>query len=154
MALPRFVPRRVVPDVVSGASSAHVVARLWRLSRAPARETPLHLFLARHSDVILLLCSSHVALWRLAKRHHQDNSITNGQHADTLTPSAPHDTVHQLRQVFTALLLGLGMITRRLTANKADTIPEPVQRLRTVVAEGIDLVNTLDSAADQTHSAR
>jgi hypothetical protein len=154
MALPRFVPRRVVPFVVSGASGAHILTRLWRLSRAPAHQTPLHQFLARHSDVILVLCSSHVIVWRLAKRHHQNNSISNSQHADPMTPAAAHDTVHQLKQVFTALLLGLGMMTRRLATNRANTIPNLVQQLRTVVAEGIELVNALDAASDQIPSAR
>ncbi len=152
MAQARFAPRHVAPYVISGVSGAHILTRLWRSSRAPAHETPLHLFLARHSDVILVLCSSHVVVWRLAKRHHQNSSITNGQHSDKRTPTAPHDTVHQLRQVFTALLLGLGMIARRFATNKADTIPNLVRQLRTVVAEGIDLVNALDPAPDQTRS--
>jgi hypothetical protein len=152
MALPHFAPRRVVPYVISGASGAHILARLWRLSRAPARNAPLHQFLARHSDIMLVLCSSYMAVWRLAKRHHQDNLMTNGQYTDRLTPAVRQHTVHQLRQVFTALLLGLGMISRRLAANKADTIPNLVQRLRSVVAEGIQLVNALDAASDQTRS--
>jgi hypothetical protein len=112
LAQARFAPRHLAPYVISGASGAHIFARLWRLSRAPARKAPLHLFLARHSDVMLVLCSSHVVVWRLAKRYHQDNAITNDQHPDKMTPTAQHDTVHQLRQVFTALLLGLGMRLR------------------------------------------
>jgi hypothetical protein len=152
MAQARFAPWHVAPYVISGASGAHILARLWRSSRAPARKTPLHLFLAHHSDVILVLCSSHVVVWRLAKRHHQDNTTTTGQHADAMTPSAAHDTVFQLRQVFTALLLGLGMIARRLATNKGDTIPNLVQQLRTVVAKAIDLVNALDPAPDHTRS--
>ena len=154
MALPHFVPRRVTPYIITGASGAHILTRLWRLSRAPARNAPLHQFLARHSDVMLVLGSSYLAVWRLAKQHHQERFFTNGHYTQQRTPSAGHDTIHELRQVFTALLLGLGLIARRAASNRGDTIPNLVQRLRTVVAEGIDLVNTLDAASDQTHSVR
>ena len=153
MALPHFAPRQVVPYVISGATGAHIFARLWRLSRAPARKIPLHLFLARHSDVMLVLCSAHVVVWRLAKRHDRNEGMQSAYLSDTLPSTVLHERVHELRQVFTALLLGLGMISRRFLTNKADTIPNLVQRLRTVVTEGIDLVNALDAAADQTRSA-
>jgi hypothetical protein len=90
MALPHVAPRRVAPYVISGASGAHILARFWRVGRAPARNAPLHQFLARHSDVMLILGSSYVAVWRLAKRHHQDNSMTNGHDTDRLAPAARH----------------------------------------------------------------
>ena len=153
MAHARFAPRRVAPYVISGASGAHILARLWRLSHAPARKTPLHRFLARHTDVILVLCSSHMVVWRLAKRHHRNESFPTDHLSDTLALATRHKSVHELRQVFTALLLGLGMISRRFGANKADTIPNLVQRLRSVVDEGIAVVNALDAVPDESHSA-
>ena len=53
-------------------------------------------------------------------------------------------TDHQLRQVFTALRLGLDLIKRKEAAGKINEIPELVKRLQDVVAEGIQTLNVLD----------
>ena len=143
MALPRITPGRVGPYLLSGASGAHILMRMWRLSRQPASTAPLHLFLLKHTDVILVLGSGPVIIWHLTRRNHRH--VSNG------SPLANHPDqslipyiAHQLRQVFTALLLGLGLIKRRATANTTAGIPQLAERLQNVVAEGIQAVNVLD----------
>ena len=148
-----IMPRRVAPYVVSGVSGVHVLARMWRLSRKPASDVAFHVFLLKHSDVLLILGSGPVIVWQLAKRHEHPGSH-NGLGAHLANGAPEHDArasiiagvAHQLRQVFTTLLLGLGLIKRKANAGRTKEIPGLVERLDSVVSEGIDAVNVLDSS--------
>ena len=135
--------RQAAPWVMSGVGGMHIMIRIWRVSRAPARELPLPDFLIAHSDVLMLLCGGPV-VWAFARRH----KLRNGWYSITAEPlSAPRllwHTIHQLRQVFTALLLGLGLIKRKATAGTSADVVRLVERLKLVVAEGIQVLDSLD----------
>lgn len=145
-------PRRLAPYVISTASGLHVMRRMWRLSRMPASDAGLHLFLLKHTDVILILGSGPVIIWRLTKRGGERavNSVaeraSNGATADSSGASIISSVVHRLRQVFTALLLGLGLIRRKANAGDTIEIPRLVRHLNKVVSQGIDAVDVLDSS--------
>ena len=151
MAQLQISPRRVAPYVLSTASGLHVLQRMWRLSRKPASDAALHIFLLKHTDVVLILTSSPIIIWQLRK-HHQQGSALNGtaEHpsdratAGTTDASLISSVARRLRQVFTALLLGLGLIKRKANAGKTKEIPRLVRRLNNVVSDGIDAVNVLD----------
>jgi hypothetical protein len=151
MAQLQISPRRVAPYVVSTASGLHVLRRMWRLSRMPASDAALHVFLLKHTDIILILSSGPVIIWQLRKRREQGNTLngstehpSDGATADTADGSLISSVAHELRQVFTALLLGLGLIKRKANAGKTREIPRLVRRLDNVVSDGIDAVNVLD----------
>jgi hypothetical protein len=151
MAWLQISPRRVAPYVVSTASGLHVLRRMWRLSRMPASDAALYVFLLKHADVILILGSSPVIIWQLRKRREQGSTLNGStQHpsdeptGDTADASLISSVAHRLRQVFTSLLLGLGLIKRKANAGKTREIPRLVRLLDNVVSEGIDAVNVLD----------
>src|SRR5689334_11310202 len=101
---------QVVPWLVSGASGCYILARARKLSRAKASRVPWSRFLARQSDVILMLCGG-PAVWHLAKRWRAARQYMSYPDHERASPLA--GAVHQLRQVFTVLLIGLGLIVRR-----------------------------------------
>jgi hypothetical protein len=152
MTLPHVTPRRVVPYLLSGASGVHILARMWRLSRLPAANAPLHVFLLRHADVILVLGSGPV-VWRLARREHQDVSRSSHLVNHPNQSLIPY-IAHQLRQVFTALLLGLGLIKRKATAQQSTDITGLANRLQNLVGEGIRAVNVLDPPTTVAENGR
>lgn len=151
MAQSQISPRDVAPYVLSTASGLHVLQRMWRLSRKPASDAALHVFLLKHTDVILILGSGPVIIWQLTKRRGQESALnssteppSNRAPADSPNASLISSVAHQLRQVFTSLLLGLGLIKRKANAGELTEIPGLVRRLGNVVSEGINAVDTLD----------
>jgi len=147
-----ITPRRVAPYIISGATGVHILTRMRRLSQQPAIDVPLHFFLLKHTDVMLSLGGASMVIWHLAK--HKPRPLTS----ETLTTArstgftvSPSDksvitgVVHQLRQVFTALLLGLGLVERKADAGNTQAIAGLVRRLKAVVRSGINSVNVLDS---------
>jgi len=144
MALPQITPHRVAPYLVSGASEVYILMRLWRLNRRVADDEPAHLFLFKNTDVILLLTGIPV-VWHIAQRKKQPRPRSHN--LDTRNTAQPIivQVVHQLRQVFTGLLLGLGLIKRKVHNKESIDIPRLVDRLQNIVAEGIQAVNKLDS---------
>jgi len=150
MAL-QISPRRVAPYVVSTASGLHVLRRMWRLSRMPASDAALYVFLLKYTDVILIVGSGPVIIWSLTKRGKKESTLnrsterpSDGATADTSGEAIIRGVAHQLRQVFTALLLGLGLIKRKANAGETMEIPRIVRRLNNVISQGIDAVNVLD----------
>jgi hypothetical protein len=143
MALPHITPRRVAPYLLSGVSGVHILVRMWRLNRQPVSNGPVHVFLLKHTDVVLVLTGMPV-MWHLAQRHGlraiQDTPDTQ----DTTAQPVIMQVAHQLRQVFTSLLLGLGLIERKIINRQSYDIPSLVHRLQNIVAEGIQTVNVLD----------
>jgi hypothetical protein len=142
MALLQLTPRRIAPYLVSGASGVHILARMWRLTRMPASTRPLHIFLLRNSDIIVVLVGGPV-IHHLANRNQAGvpSHLANGERGrQPLILQISHD----LRQVFAVLLIGLGIIRRRTLRQQTDQIPQLVERLQRVIAEGIQAVNKLD----------
>jgi hypothetical protein len=140
----RLVPRHVAPYLVGGASSLHIFVRLWLLHRRPASDAPLHVFLLKHTDVLFVLGAAPVVVWRIAKWHPLQPLPDPSTTADPSLRTLIAHTAHELRQVFTALLLGLGLIRRKVMTGKTLEIPSLVRRLQQVVTTGIDAVNGLD----------
>jgi hypothetical protein len=139
-----FEIEQIAPWLISGASGCYVVARARQLSRARASRTTWLHFLAGQSDVILALCGC-PAIWHIARRHAVARRRTHSASGDhqNLTAGA----AHQLRQVFTVLLLGLGMIARRASDRKTIAL---AQRLQRITRTGANLLSALDdlSAAE------
>jgi hypothetical protein len=152
MILPHITPRRVAPYLISGAYGAHILVRMWRLNRRPASNGPLHLFLLKNTDVILVLTGGPVVC-HLAQRH-QQRTTHHSPIADDTALSIIVQIAHQLRQVFTSLLLGLGIIKRKIANSQSNDIPLLVDRLRNVIAEGIAAVNMLDPPEIVTRDGR
>lgn len=129
---------RIVPWVVSGASGLYVVVRTRSLSRAKASSDPLLYFLLNQVDLLLMLCGSPV-IWYAANRRRQRNGqLMTEAH---LSP----EQMHRMRQVFSALLLGIGMLERRLRRNNTTEMAALVQRLHTIVREGIGLLRASET---------
>jgi hypothetical protein len=119
------------------------------LSRQPATDAPLHFFVLKHTDVVLALGGASVAIWQLAKhkpRHQTTDAPSNGSDASTMGTSLIVGVVHELRQVFTSLLVGLGLIRRRANAGNTAAVLDLVKRLNEVVRRGIGAVDVLESA--------
>jgi hypothetical protein len=142
MTLPHLTPRRLAPHLVRGAYGAHILFRMWRLSRLPPSQAPLHMFLLRNTDVLFVFAGAPV-VWRFAQQQYRRRTEldpdAHGPHR-----SVAHEAAHRLRQVFTVLLLGLGIIKRRVARNRPADIPRLVNRMEQVIADGIQAVNMLD----------
>ena len=144
---------QIAPWLISGASGCYIVARARQLSRARSSSATWPHFLARQSDVILALCGS-PAIWHIARRRATTRRLVRGAIGDRQGLAA--SAVHQLRQVFTVLLLGLGMIARQVKDHKTLAL---VQRLQRITRIGAGVLGALDqpvaaqSLADRnTHS--
>ena len=133
-----FEIEQIAPWLISGASGCYIVARARQLSRArPSYVTWFH-FLAGQSDVILALCGC-PAVWHIARRRAIVRRTTHTANGDRQRLAA--GAAHQLRQVFTVLLLGLGMIARRASDYKTLAL---VQRLQRITRTGASLLSVLD----------
>jgi hypothetical protein len=124
------------------------------LSRQPAIDTPLHFFLLKHTDILLSLGGTSVVIWQLAKHKPRQAKSANGPAAHTTNTSRIASVVHELRQIFTSLLLGLGLIKRKANAGNTEAIPDLVQRLNVVVRRGMDAVNVLEPSASSNGQGR
>ena len=151
MAQIPITPRHVAPYVIGGATGVHILTRMRRLSKQPASDVPLHFFLLKNTDVVLALGGASAAIWHLASRkprQRMPHTITlarsTGATATTPDKSLIAGVVHELRQVFTALLLGLGLIRRRAEAGDVQPISGLVKRLDSVVRHGMDAVDMLE----------
>lgn len=145
MALPHITPRRAAPYLLHGAYGAHIVVRMWHLSKQPPSNIPLFLFLLRHTDIVLVLTSL-PAVWFFAQQRRQ-RGVDDRPSAKPIDRPVRY-TAHQLRQVFTALLLGLGLLRRRITREQIGNALDMVERLQRVIAEGVQAVDRLDPPED------
>jgi len=148
-----IAPRRVAPYVISGATGVHVFLRMRHLSRQPATDAPLYFFLLKNTDVLLALGGASVVLWQLAKAKPRQG--TTGSPSARLPNSSavikPNKSLvirvaHELRQVFTSLLLGLDLIDRKVETGDMQAISRLVQRLKSVVRRSIAAIEMLESA--------
>jgi hypothetical protein len=155
----RHIPiEQIAPWFVSGASGCYVVARARRLSRAKASQATWLRFLAEQSDILVVLCGG-PAVWHFARRRIAMRHATCATEGDRSSLAA--GVTHQLRQVFTVLLLGLGMITRKATEGKTADLVVLTQRLQQITRAGAQLLSILDKPAaldlvdvgDDSHNA-
>jgi hypothetical protein len=123
------------PWLVSSISGFYIMARARRLSLAEASNAPLTKFLLRQSDVMLMLCGC-PALWHFARNRRASRTILYGTQARA---------VHHLRQVFTALMIGTGLLARKATAGKTAQLAALATRLNKIARDG---AATLDELGD------
>src|SRR4051812_48608157 len=123
---------QIVPWLFSGASGCYILARVRKLSLAKASRAPWPRFLARHSDVILILCGS-PAVWHLARRWRTaQRYVSYPKRARTMVLASVN---HQLRQVFTVLLIGLGLIVRKAGDGKSAELISLARRLQEIIRD-------------------
>jgi len=132
---------QLAPWLVSGASGCYVLARARQLSRAKASRAPWPRFLARQSDVILMLCGS-PAVWHFVRRRHA--ALRQARAVDDDQAILAAGAIHRLRQVFTVLLLGLGMIARKAAHSSPADLAALAVRLQNVARTGARILSALD----------
>lgn len=116
------------PWLVSSVSGFYIMARARRLSLAEASQTPLTRFLIHQSDLMLLLCGC-PALWYFARNRQRFMS------SEALQVSQAR-AIHQLRQVFTALMIGTGLLARKAKAGKTANLVALATRLNKIARDG------------------
>ena len=116
---------RAAPWLVSSVSGLYIMARARRLSISEASDATLARFLFRQSDVVLILCGC-PALWHFTHRR-TEQGVLHG---------APARAIHQLRQVFTALIIGTGLLARKATAGKTANLAALARRLNRIAHDG------------------
>lgn len=152
-----ITPRRVAPYVISGATGVHILLRMHNLSRQPATDAPFYSFLLKNTDVVLALGGASVVIWQLAQHKPRQQPTIVASRTATISMTKKFviaKVVHELRQIFTALLLGLGLIKRKAHTGDTQAIPGLVLRLNDVVRRGIDAVDVLDSSESADGQAR
>jgi hypothetical protein len=141
--------RRVAPPALSGASGLFIMVRVWRLSRAPAQVMPFARFLLAHKDLVGVLCGYPLMMLLLAKPENLHQALQSLTATTTSATEHLSRELHELRQVFTTLLLGLGLIERRArTAHTAEVILL-THRLKRIVDDGIDNLKSLEAVREQ-----
>jgi hypothetical protein len=124
--------KRAVPLMVSSGSCVYAIVRARRLSLGEPSDATLLSFLLHQSDMILLLCGGPVVWYITQRRQHR-----LGPGFGHVVHGTAARAIHQLRQVFSALLLGTELLERRLTAAEQKSLVELSQRLNAVTREGI-----------------
>jgi hypothetical protein len=134
---PIFI-EHATPWLVSSASGFYILARARRLSLAEASDAPLIRFLFRQSDLVLMLCGC-PAIWYFARNHRK--SI--GQQA---LHGSQALAIHQLRQVFTALMLGTGLLARKAAGDTTASLATLALRLNRIAHDGARILDDLGDA--------
>ncbi|MEO7909923.1 MAG: hypothetical protein ABIV47_09755 [Roseiflexaceae bacterium] len=117
---------RAAPWLVSSVSGLYIMARARHLSLSEANNAKLADFLFHQSDVVLILCGC-PALWYFAHNRRSGNEMLYGAQARA---------IHQLRQVFTALMIGTGLLARKAAAGKTANLVALAQRLSKIAHDG------------------
>jgi len=117
---------QAAPWVVSSVSGLYIMARARHLSLSEASSAKLAHFLFRQSDVMLILCGC-PALWHFAHNRHARNEMLYGAQARA---------IHQLRQVFTVLMIGTGLLARKAAAGKTANLAVLARRLNKIAHDG------------------
>jgi hypothetical protein len=126
---------QAAPWLVSSVSSLYIMARARHLSLSEASNATLARFLFRQSDVVLMLCGC-PALWHFARSRRAGQRVLRGPQARA---------IHQLRQVFTALIIGTSLLARKAAAGKTANIVALARRLNKIARDG---VSSLDELGD------
>jgi formylmethanofuran dehydrogenase subunit B len=94
-------------------------------------------------------------MWQLAKhKPRQQADSPNGSATHTPNTSVIAGVVHELRQIFTSILLGLGLINKKAKAGNTEAIPRLVRRLNAVVRRGIHAVDILEPSGSDNGEER
>jgi hypothetical protein len=117
---------QAAPWLVSSVSGLYIMARARHLSLAEASNARLAHFLFRQSDVVLMLCGC-PAVWYFT---HGRLGRKEALH------SAQARAIHQLRQVFTALMIGTGLLARKAAAGKTANLAALARRLNKIAHDG------------------
>jgi hypothetical protein len=126
------VIKRAAPLLVSSGSCLYAIVRARHLSLGEPSDATLLSFLLHQSDMILLLCGT-PAIWYITQRRQHRRGLGVG----TVVHGTAARAIHQLRQVFSALLLGTELLERRLGTADHKSLVELSQRLNAVTREGI-----------------
>ena len=117
---------QAAPWLVSSVSGLYILARARHLSVSEASDAKLAHFLFRQSDVVLILCGC-PALWHFARSRHTGQEMLYGAQARA---------IHQLRQVFTALMIGTSLLARKASAGQNANLAALAQRLNKLSHDG------------------
>src|SRR5215211_1849592 len=117
---------QAAPWLVSSVSGLYIMARARHLSLSEASNAKLAHFLFRQSDVVLILCGC-PALWHFARSRHAEPEMLYGVQARA---------IHQLRQVFTALMIGTGLLARKASAGQDSNLAALARRLNKISHDG------------------
>ena len=117
---------QAAPWLVSSVSGLYIMARARHLSVSEASDAKLAQFLFRQSDVVLMLCGC-PALWHFARHRQAGREVLHGAQARAM---------HQLRQVFTALMIGTGLLARKAAAGKTANLVSLALRLNKMAHDG------------------
>ena len=131
---------QAAPWLVSSVSGLYIMARARHLSVSEASDAKLAQFLFRQSDVVLILCGC-PALWYAVRRRQTRQDMLQGAQARA---------IHQLRQVFTALMIGTGLLARKAAAGKTANLDALARRLNKLAHDG---AITLEALGDPQPSA-
>ena len=118
--------KQAAPWLVSSVSGFYIMARARHLSLSEASDIRLAQFLFRQSDVVLILCGC-PALWYVAHHRQTRREVLHGAQARA---------IHQLRQAFTALMIGTGLLARKAAAGKTANLAVLARRLNKVAHDG------------------
>jgi hypothetical protein len=122
--------------MVSGASGLYIVVRARHLSLAQPNQAPWSNFLREQLDLIMMVVGGPM-VWHLF-HHLPRHAAPNERQQLTLNP------FHQLRQVFTALLLGTGLLMRKVSEGKTAEVIALVQRLHKIARDGVVVLASID----------
>ncbi len=137
----RYIPiDKVAPWLVSGASSLYVVVRARRLSLAKPSRASLPNFLRDQSDMILMLLGGPM-VWHFSRQLVRRDGRGNGRSVGGLPKPGP---LHQMRQVFTALLIGTGLLMRKASEGKTTETIALAARLHRIVRDGVNILASFD----------
>src|SRR3712207_4969677 len=118
--------QQAAPWLVSSASGLYIMASARNLSLAEASNAKLAHSLVHQSDVVLMLCGC-PALWYFThNRAARKEALQDAQAR----------AIHQLRQVFTALMIGTGLLARKAAAGKTANLAALARRLNKIAHEG------------------
>ena len=117
---------QAAPWLVSSVSGLYIMARARHLSVSEASDAKLSQFLFRQSDVVLMLCGC-PALWYFSHHRQAGREVLHGAQARA---------IHQLRQAFTALMIGTGLLARKAAAGKTANLAALARRLNKVAHDG------------------
>lgn len=130
--------RKMTPFVCSGVSTVYAVVRAHQLHRAEASADTLLRFLMHHSDLVMVLCGN-TAVWYAVARRQANRMSGQDSGIDPLL-------VRQLRQVLSALLLGIGLLERRIEQGAYTHLGSLVSRLHAIVRQGSQILERIESA--------
>ena len=144
--------RRIAPSVMSGVSGLYIIVRIWRLSRAPAQLGSLPRFLFSHADLLGVLCGYPIIVWRLGQPEDPRQSLERFAAAARSAAIRVSRGVHELRQTFTVLMMGLGLIERRARAGQTAEVILMARRLIRILDDGMDAVKSFEAVEEQLRS--